>query len=861
MSFSLSAAAALIAAVSASSIRLPADVAPRHYDLRLTIIPQSGRFSGEETIDLEVLKATKAITLHSVDLHILRASLTQGGNTVALTPKADPSNQQITFDLPQELTPGPAALKLTFDAELRHDLRGLYLAKTRDGEAEAFTQFESIDARKAFPCFDEPAMKATFTISVTAPREQMVVSNTMPTHHPAQEAALDPKYGPYETWDFPVTLPLPTYLIALAVGRFDVLEGFIGHMQVRVLTGVGQRALGRFALQAAIDTVPWFEKWFGVPYPYPKLDLVAAPEFEAGGMENAGAIFFRDSALLVDQTHGSVEARQRVYAVVAHELAHQWFGDLVTMNWWDDVWLNESFASLMQVYAMAELTPQWPLWEQFTAGKQRALGLDALLDTQAIRSPVDDPSVPNNTPPEIIYNKGESVLHMLAGYMTAEVFRKGVHDFLVAHANSNASASDFWAALTKASGHDIAPIAHSWFDQPGYPLVSAERHGPKLDVAQSRFFLSPATAPKSGKAMRWELPVCLRDAAGQRCQLLDPANKIPKPDGWFDANGSAQGYYRARYAQGDLKALLIAADKLTPSERLDLLHDQWALLRAGTNTPSSYIDSTVLLLGRPGEESYELFAAALAEIATLDLQADPGDPAFGKWVKARLSQKASVLGWTPEPDETPDRHRLRAVVLDALDRLADDTEVAAEGATRLAAFEQNADSLDPSLVQTVLLIAARHGDEERWEDFHTRMRSAPTPELRTRYEVALTAFEKPEVLIKTLRLLPDPEFPQQDLGMMVGWLLGNPKNQAQAWAFIKGHWDEIRPRLGPYALSRSVYNGVANLCGETAAQDVTNFFKSHAIPGSDLPLGRSVESIRICGRLQAQKEAVRKAVR
>jgi aminopeptidase N/puromycin-sensitive aminopeptidase len=855
----------LASLLAGSAVRLPSDVVPRHYDLQFTIIPQSGRFSGEETIDLEVVKAAKSITLHAVDLHISRASVAQGGPAVTLTPRADASTQTVTFDLPpgsEALKPGPASLKLTFEAELRHDLRGLYLAKTHDGEAEAFTQFESISARKAFPCFDEPALKATFTIAVTAPREQMVVSNTTPTHQPAQEMTLDPKYGPYETWKFPVTLPLPTYLIALAVGRFDVLEGFIGHMQVRVLTGVGQRALGRFALQAAIDIVPWFEKWFGVPYPYPKLDLVAVPEFEAGGMENAGAIFFRDTALLVDQVHGSVDAKQRVFAVVAHELAHQWFGDLVTMAWWDDVWLNESFASLMQVYAMAELTPQWPLWEQLTAGKQRALGLDALLDTQAIRAPVEDPEA--GTPAEIIYNKGESVLNMLAGYMTPEVFRQGVHDYLTAHANANATAADFWAALTKAFGHDIAPIAHTWFDQPGYPLVSADRHGAKMDVSQTRFFLSPAQASKAAKATRWSLPVCVRDASGQRCQLFEANGKLdkaPAAGAWFDANGSAQGYYRVRYSPADTKALLGVADKLTPSERLDFLHDQWALVRAGSNAPKSYLDAAQSLMGRSGEQSFELFAAALGEIAVLDQQVDPGDTAFAQWVRARLQPLAKDLGWTPGPDESGDRHRIRAVVLGALDRLGEDTEVAAEGAARLAAFEQNADSLDPSLVLTVLLIGARHGDEERWEDYHTRMRSAPTPELRNRYEQALTAFEKPELIAKTLALLPDPAFPQQDIGPAVNWLLSNPQVQAQAWAYLKAHWEEIRPRLGPYALSRSVYNGVASLCGEAAATDVAAFFKTHPVPGSELALARSLESIRVCGRLQGQKDAVKKAVR
>ncbi len=862
---------ALLSLGQSPNLRLPEGVKPRHYVLNLTIVPQAGRFSGREVIDLDLAKPTKAITLHAVDLTLSDAQVTQAGTTVKLTPRADAATQTVTFDLPQELKPGLASLKLSFEAELRRDLRGLYLAKAADGTPEAFTQFESVDARKAFPCFDEPALKASFTLSVTAPRDLTVVSNTLPAHYAAQQTGLDAQYGPYETWVFPETLPLPTYLVALGVGRFDVLEGMAGKTPLRVLTGAGQKDLGRYALQAALAIVPWFERWFGVPFPYPKLDLVAVPEFEAGGMENAGAIFFRDTALLIDAAHAGVDAQQRVYSVIAHEIAHQWFGDLVTMNWWDDVWLNESFASLMQTYAMAELTPQWPMWEQFDAAKQRALNLDALTDTQAIRAPVNDPASGNATFPEIIYNKGEAVLHMMAGYMTAQVFRQGVHEFLVAHANANASASDFWAALSKASGRDIGPLANSWFDQAGYPLVTATVSGKPfrlgagpdtrpLEIAQVRFLLSPSSADP---AQRWILPICLKQAAqpsDDTCFLGGNVQPALRPGRWFDANAGGLGYYRVRYSDSDARALLTAADQLTASERLDLIQDRWALLRAGLGSTASYLAGADRLFALREGASFELFSAILAESTVLDFQVDPNDPNFAKWVRTKLAPQAKALGWTPTPTESGDTHRLRAVVLEALDRLGHNPAVAKEGAKRLAAYEKAPDSLDPSLVQTVLLIGARHGDAARWDDFRARAKDAKIPELRTRYEMALAAFEKPELLQKSLALVSTGAFPKQDLGLAVGWFLGNPAVQHPAWTFFKAHWSEIRPRLGPYMLSRSVFNGLGNLCGEDAARDVTDFFAKNPIPGADLPLRRAVESIRVCGRLQAHRAEVRKAV-
>ncbi len=421
-----------------------------------------GHFTGTVDIDVEVRAPVQEVVLHSVDLALSDSTVTQGAAVSHPVPVARLADNQVA--LPVSLQLGPAHIHLAFQAPLRHDLRGLYLAKTKQGDAWAATQFEATDARKAFPCFDEPALKATFTLRVRVPAAMAVVSNTA-----AGADRADSKGG--HTVNFPVTEPIPTYLVALAIGRFGTVEGQAGGLPIRVIAPAGQERLATFALKVAEQVVPWFEKYTGLPFPFPKLDMVAIPEFEAGGMENAGAIFYRDSALLLDEGKAPLWQQKRVEEVVAHEIAHQWFGDLVTMAWWDDVWLNEAFASVMEFFCVRELRPEWPMNQQFAATVARAKLTDAMRSTHAIHSAVADPDQASEQFDEITYQKGEGVLAMLAHAVGEAGWRAGLHRYLVSHAYGNARADDLWEAIGVASGTPITEMAQGWVDQAGHPVV------------------------------------------------------------------------------------------------------------------------------------------------------------------------------------------------------------------------------------------------------------------------------------------------------------------------------------------------------------------------------------------------------
>ncbi len=856
----LLAALALAAAPNPKAFRLPADVVPSHYDLAFSVAPAEGTFGGAESVDVRLAAPRQEIPIHAVDLVIDRASAVVGGKETPAQVKLDVPTETARLSFPAALPAGPATLRFVYHAKLRDDLRGLYLVKAK-GQAYAFTQFEPTDARRAFPCFDEPALKATFTVSAVVPEGLQAISNG-----PEKLAKDDGKSRSYQ---FATTPPISTYLVALAVGRFSFVgPESAGPTPVRVVTLPGDEGLGGFALAMAKELLPWYVSYFGLPYAYAKLDLVAVPDFEAGAMENAGAIFFRDVDLLLDPKAASVQGQKRVAIVVAHEMAHQWFGDLVTMKWWDDLWLNEAFASLMENESVASLRPAWRVWDDFELETQAAMHSDALGSTHPIHFPVATAEEANEAFDDITYLKGQASLRMLELFLSPPVWRAGIHDYLAAHSQGNATEEDLWAALSAATAgrRPVSKIAKSWFEQAGFPLLRAKLEGKRLSLEQSRFFLNPSDAQAAGPEL-WQLPVCAKLLVGR--ELKEHCDVLGSMQGGFDlgvkprwllANARGSGFYRVDYAPRELRALRAAlrgmpgTPGLEPEERIGLVADAWALAQAGQDKLSPELD-LLSELGRDRDAAVVYTASANLHAIERNVATDRDRPALRAFVRRLFGPALAEIGWDPKPGESPDVHELRATLVSMLGTTADDPAVVAEAGKRLAAWEKDPASLDPSLLGAVLEVTARHGDLVRWNDFEARMEKATSPEEHDHFMGALAEFRAPELVQKTLALVVGGAIKKQDSARVLGRLLRNRDAQAAAWSFVKARWDEVVSHSTQQSLAWRLVPSMGGFCSDASRADVAAFFEKHPIEAAGRPLREALETIQICADVKRRTGA------
>ncbi|HLG21337.1 MAG TPA: M1 family metallopeptidase, partial [Candidatus Manganitrophaceae bacterium] len=484
--------------------RLPESVRPDLYRINLNIHPDEKRFSGEVTIDVKIQKPVASITLHALELEIGRAAV--NGQPARVT--SDPASETVTLAPPQPIPAGAARLTLSFSGRLNRQLRGLYEARA-GGETYAFTQFEATDARRMFPCFDEPAMKARFQLTVAIPSHLSALSN-MPAAKITEE-------GEVKTVAFDETPVMSTYLLALGVARLESKEIDVAGTRVAVWAVPGQLPLGAFALKVTSAVLPLLNDYFDLPYPYPKLDLVSVPDFAMGAMENWGAIFFRDSRLLLDETLASTATQRIVANVITHEIVHQWFGNLVTMVWWDDLWLNEAFATWLAVKIVDQWRPEWNSWVEFQQEKQIPLGVDALESTRPIRAEVANAAQIEEMFDALTYEKGAACLRMIERFLGEEAFRAGIRRYMKKYQFQNVTAEALWTELSEASGRPVSAIAQDWFTQPGFPLVTlqaADSDFRTLTVEQRRFHA--AGRPAAGGKTLWSIPFTIksRDPAG-----------------------------------------------------------------------------------------------------------------------------------------------------------------------------------------------------------------------------------------------------------------------------------------------------------------------------------------------------------
>jgi aminopeptidase N len=857
-SFLVSCAAAVLVCLTPSMVlpqRLPDMATPQHYILALTPNLKAATFTGKESIDVLLAQPSKTITLNAAQITFgaVTADSKAGMQTAIVTENSE--KEQATFTFPAPLPAGRVLLHITYAGILNDQLRGFYLSKTARRNY-AVTQFEPTDARRAFPSFDEPAYKATFDVSLTVDKGDTAISNTN---------IISDTPGPVadkHTLHFATTPKMSTYLVAFLVGDFKCTQGESDGVPIRACATPDKVALTPYALSAAEFVLHYYDNYFGIKYPMPKLDLIAIPDFEAGAMENFGAITYRETDFLIDREHASVGAKENVAQVVAHEMAHQWFGDMVTMQWWNNLWLNEGFASWMENKPVAAWHPEWHVPEQEAAALNGTMNLDAQAITRTIRAEANTPDEINEMFDGITYEKGAAILGMVESYLGEEQFRKGVHNYLQAHMFGNATAEDFWSAQTSASNKPVDHIMESFIGQPGVPLLrfSTPVAG-HVEVSQSRVFLSPRAqrAHASDPTQTWTIPVCMKasgTSSATDCPLLSSAQgQLAVPQvALFFANARSKGYYRSSYPEQVQKQLSSTLEtQLTPAERIDLIGDVWAQVRAAQTKVSATLD---LAEATRADDSAEVMNTVVSQLSAIDerLIATPQQKSeFAAWVIRTYKPQLTRLAM-PAPGDSPNTQQLRAELFRVVGGIGQDPDTIAQAQRLTTAYLANPDSVDPTLLPAALSVAAEHGDSTLFDQLQKVFETDNNPQHSEQALGLLADFDQPALTDRALAFAASGKVRNQDSLFLFAGALANPSTHEEAWKYIRANWPAVSAQLtemdGGY-----VVRAAGSFCSPEKVQEVKEFFTAHPVRASTRGLAIAQSQIEDCVEFrQSQRE-------
>ena len=846
--------------------RLPRTVVPSHYDL--TLVPDLGAatFTGTVAVTVDVADEVDEVVLNALELTIAEAWLENPeGIRRNATVTLDEESERATLHLEEPAAAGPWVVHLAFAGVLNDKLTGFYRSTFTDDDGVeqviATTQFEATSARRAFPCWDEPELKASYGVTLVVEDGLTAVSNA------AEVERQDAGEGRVAV-TFADTMVMSTYLVAFIVGPLEVTEAVdAGGTPLRVVHPPGKGHLTAFALEVGTFALAFFEDYYGIPYPGDKLDLVAVPDFAFGAMENLGCVTFREVLLLVDPDTVTQPELQRVVDVIAHELAHMWFGDLVTMKWWNGIWLNEAFATFMEMLCTDAFRPEWDRWSDFGLFRTAAFDVDSLGSTRPIEFEVVSPADSEGMFDVLTYEKGAAVVRMLEQWVGPEAFREGIRGYLATHAYANTETTDLWDAIEAANpGLPVRKVMDTWIFQGGYPLVSVERAGDGVRLRQERFAYEGGTdaAPAS-----WAVPLVVasgsaEDADGGAANVAVSGRRLDKAlleagglmldlpgVDWVQANAGASGFYRVDY-DAELRAALTARaqEVLSPIERYGLVDDTWASVLAGRTTTPELCD---LLRGFADETDLAVWQRIVGALDSLDRLLD-GAPRerFQAFARDLLGPAAAQLGLTGAAGE-PDRVReLRATLFTALGTTA------ADPATRGRAREvlEGADA-DPSLAAAAVTVIAATGTPEDHAEFRARQAAATNPQDEQRYLRALADFNDPGVFADTMAMTLTDQVRSQDAPFVLRKGLINRERGADAWAFVEEHWDDLTNRLPSNSIARFL-DGVRWLNEPVLAERVTAFLAEHPVPQGARTIAQHLERLQVNVALRA-RESVRLA--
>ncbi|OFW00513.1 MAG: hypothetical protein A3G20_08495 [Acidobacteria bacterium RIFCSPLOWO2_12_FULL_59_11] len=833
--------------------QLPADVEPLHYDLLLRPDFTNFTFSGTGTVLVRVKKPVSKLTLHCLDLQLKKAAIRSprdGDRREAKTITLDKKMETATLDFGRRLKPGEAELYLDWEGELNDKMHGFYRTSYHVGGEKrwgAATQFEATDARRAFPGWDEPARKATFSAALTVPEHFVALSN-MPIQ---QESKPEPGW---KTIRFEKTPRMSTYLLAFVVAELDFLEAKDRYgVPIRVWTSPGKKEQGRFGLEQACHTLAYFAEWFGIPYAFPKLDMVALPDFAAGAMENWGLVTYRETALLVDPENSSEAARQRVAEVVDHELAHQWFGNYTTMRWWTDLWLNEGFASYMGPKATDHRFPAWNTWTQYVADDYlAALHEDSLKNSHPVEVPVKNPNEIREVFDAISYSKGSVVNRMVEHYLGEESFRKGLHRYLTRYAYGNATTADLWMALEEASGKPIRTMMARYTRQAGYPvlMVQEKKTNGKLALAleQKQFLVDGSRDPKNAL---WQIPVGVLTA-----RTAQPAFEYMKgrrhklavslaDSEWVKLNPGQSGFYRVAYSAELWQRLAeaVKAGALPTVDRLGMLDDAFALARAGYLKTSTALQ---ILEAYQSEADFSVWTAIASVLASLDnlLARERFREKLRQRARQFFESIAKQKGWEKQISDGHLDVMLRALALRNLGGYGDQRTIQ-EARNRFERFCKRG-TLDPDLRQTVYTLVAENGREREWQALLKIYHSTDLNEEKVRVLRAGGSFRQKELVNTLLQFSLSEQVRPQDTPIVLASAATHPLGRTLAWKFLQKNWKTFVDRYhgGGIGLLSRMIGITGGFTNRQSLEDVADFFRAHRVPGTERAVKKSLEYIR-----------------
>ena len=829
--------------------KLPKEVIPSEYAIRIVPNLDNFTFAGSENVKLNVQNPVRQLVLNALELKIEAASV-DGKELPASAIKTDNEKELLTLTFPSELAAGDHALTLRFTGKINQQGQALFYMRYQERGSGARkvmlgTQFEATDARRFFPCWDEPAFRARFQLTAVVPENWLAVSN-MPVESEQKTT------GGKEV-RFAATPPMSSYLNVFVAGELDFIESRVGPTRIRVIATKGKAELGRYALDASAEILKYYNDYFGVPYPLPKLDQIALPGGFGGAMENWGGITYFESTLLFDPRSSSAETKQNIYEVIAHEVAHMWFGDLVTMAWWDNLWLNEGFASWMGSKCTAHFNPQWEVWlarnvprdptRRTGIAKEAAMEGDGRSTTHPIQQRVETEAEANSAFDDITYKKGQSFLRMLESFLGENVFRDGIRRYIAAHKYSNTTTADLWKALSEASNKSVGAIAVGWTEQPGFPVVKVNREaGGKVQLSQERFTVNFKNAPP----ILWQIPLTYSVVGGTPATLLmtdktASLENIPA-DRALKLNVNGAGNYRVQYDDLSWQLLLKALLRLGVEDRVNLMSDAWAFVQAGRSSASLYFGLIENLPASTDLAEREQMIEVIEFINRLLIDS-PAREKFQQYARSLLRSTFETVGWQPKPGEAPIAGNLRASLIKAFGDL-DDSDVIADCRKRFEKYVADPASLSPDLRAPVLAVVGRYADEKTWNKLHELGLKTTSSEEKQNYYNALASAIDPKLVKKTLAIALTDELPTSRAIFLVSRVARDSGHPDNAWEFAKANMKALLAKADAAGANRYAASLFTFFSDGSRAGELRDYAKKNLPPATAPEIAKAVDEIQ-----------------